>query len=458
MDLYPQAERELGDALAIQRRIAAENPQAFRPDLADLLTESGVLQMVRRQNERCDSTVREALAIQRELLHTDPAKYTKAAVFSLTLLGRVQCDMDRCDNGEALYLEALSMYRSGPTPNAPCEEYGALLNAMALLQRRKGAETEALDYTREALAVARQMAAANPDANATHYANTLHNAASLQRAVRQLDSAIATELQAIAIVEQRMEKNPRHCTALLVTFLRGLSYHYYDQKRYGEAAKAARRSLAITRILAEDDPAAHSGELLEQLYAVASALWNDGQYDSADVYYLESLDRARKLAASDSANFRFTLPLALSLVAYDTHRERLQRSIALSLEALPLFRRLITEEPALQQHYLACCTRLSRYLIFAGRFVEAEAAVQEGVGLAGSPRWAVKNLAHSLLYQGKYELAKPFYEELRDIVTGDGTAIRDIMLADFDEFERAGITHPDVARVRALLTGKPESE
>ena len=58
----------------------------------------------------------------------------------------------------------------------------------------------------------------------------------------------------------------------------------------------------------------------------------------------------------------------------------------------------------------------------------------------------VKNYAHALLFQGKYEEAKAKYSKYKDNFLWNFS-----FLQDFDDLEKQGITHPDVEKIRTLL-------
>jgi hypothetical protein len=71
--------------------------------------------------------------------------------------------------------------------------------------------------------------------------------------------------------------------------------------------------------------------------------------------------------------------------------------------------------------------------------------------LNDSQEWINTNLALVLLYQGKYEEAKIIYLQLKDKPYGDAT-YGTTFLEDLEVLEKEGITHPDVAKIRKLLT------
>jgi hypothetical protein len=92
--------------------------------------------------------------------------------------------------------------------------------------------------------------------------------------------------------------------------------------------------------------------------------------------------------------------------------------------------------------------------LFEKKFQQAEASAQKGFKVDSTQIWIKKNLAHSLLYQSKYEEAKVLYLKYQDKPFPQDTTktFGVVFLKDLDELEKAGITHPDVAKIRKLLS------
>ncbi len=70
-----------------------------------------------------------------------------------------------------------------------------------------------------------------------------------------------------------------------------------------------------------------------------------------------------------------------------------------------------------------------------------------------------KNLAHALLFQGKYDEALSIYEYLKTKITKQGIHYSALCLADLNELESQGVTNKNVDKVRAFLSvGLSEAE
>jgi tetratricopeptide (TPR) repeat protein len=65
------------------------------------------------------------------------------------------------------------------------------------------------------------------------------------------------------------------------------------------------------------------------------------------------------------------------------------------------------------------------------------------------------NLAHGYLFDNQFDKAKAIYLENKDLKLLDsGQTFSEEVLDDFKEFEKAGVTHPDMEKIKALLTNQ----
>jgi tetratricopeptide (TPR) repeat protein len=103
---------------------------------------------------------------------------------------------------------------------------------------------------------------------------------------------------------------------------------------------------------------------------------------------------------------------------------------------------------------------LAWYYILSKKYSKSESATLTAIEIGQKNKieesqynWVYTNLAHSLLFQGKFEEAKKIYLEMKDKVYPQDTTktFRYFFLKDFDDLKQAGITHPDVSKIRELL-------
>ena len=100
---------------------------------------------------------------------------------------------------------------------------------------------------------------------------------------------------------------------------------------------------------------------------------------------------------------------------------------------------------------------LGWYQLFNRKPREAIAASLKALELSpNDPVMINGNLAHAYLFGNQFEKAKAVYLENRDAKLHDGRPFSQSVLDDFKEFQEAGITHPDMEKIKALLTTKTQ--
>jgi len=65
------------------------------------------------------------------------------------------------------------------------------------------------------------------------------------------------------------------------------------------------------------------------------------------------------------------------------------------------------------------------------------------------------NLAHGYLFDNQFDKAKAIYLENKDVKLPDyGETFSEAVMDDFKELQELSITHPDMEKIKALLTAK----
>ena len=93
----------------------------------------------------------------------------------------------------------------------------------------------------------------------------------------------------------------------------------------------------------------------------------------------------------------------------------------------------------------------SWYLLFALKFNEAEQSAKKGLAIDTSSTLIKKNLAHSLLFEGKYEDALKIYKDLKRLKNEEGKSYTTNCLEDLDILEKNGVTNKDISKIREFL-------
>ena len=100
---------------------------------------------------------------------------------------------------------------------------------------------------------------------------------------------------------------------------------------------------------------------------------------------------------------------------------------------------------------------LGWYQLFNRKPHESIAASLKALELSPDHAVMIKgNLAHGYLFDNQFEKAKALYLENKDAKLYNGGVFSQAVLDDFKELQDEGITHPDMEKIKALLTTKPE--
>lgn len=102
------------------------------------------------------------------------------------------------------------------------------------------------------------------------------------------------------------------------------------------------------------------------------------------------------------------------------------------------------------------CNNLAWNLLVSGTATEAEQVARHGIALNPANRYLITNLPHTLLLQGKTAEAISEYLKWADKPYNEYrfNTYRDAFLADFEEFEAAGLVIPGLEEVKKTLETK----
>ena len=174
------------------------------------------------------------------------------------------------------------------------------------------------------------------------------------------------------------------------------------------------------------------------------------RYSEAEQMYEESLEIRRKLAKDNPQVYESDIvSLYFSLVSLYDITSAYSKSYVLTEEMLPIIKGMYEREPERnKEDYSITIGSHSFCCMFNKEFTKAEQYAREGLEVDPTQTFIYSNLAPSLLFQGKYNDAEKIYKQYK-------TELKDSFLADFEEFEKAGIIpeiyKSDVEKIKQLL-------
>src|SRR6266540_2815264 len=158
-----------------------------------------------------------------------------------------------------------------------------------------------------------------------------------------------------------------------------------------------------------------------------------GDLDGAISDYNRGID----LNPKDSKAYSYRADVYSKKKQYDAAIKDIQKAVKL--------------DPKNGQYYLD----LGWYQLFNRKPREAIAASLKALELSPDDAVIIKtNLAHGYLFDNQLEKAKAIYLENKGAKLHDGRTFSQAVLDDFKEFQKAGITHPDMEKIKALLTSE----
>ncbi len=161
----------------------------------------------------------------------------------------------------------------------------------------------------------------------------------------------------------------------------------------------------------------------------------------------------RGLAKENPQKFLPQFADALNKYSWALYKHDLTRAIYFQEQAIQLYQQCMDSNFSYLPSNLAVSyARMARYQILNQKFDEAEKYARMCIKVENT-KMNHKNLAHSVLYNGKFREAEKIYVELKDQFCDCAvpTPFKTLFLNDFDEFEAAGVTHPDVKKIRKEL-------
>jgi tetratricopeptide (TPR) repeat protein len=169
-------------------------------------------------------------------------------------------------------------------------------------------------------------------------------------------------------------------------------------------------------------------------FSRAGAKFAGGDLDGA----ITDLDRVIELSGKEP------VPYA---VRGDFHAKKKQYAAAIKD-----VQKAIKLDPKDGDYYLS----LARYQLFNRKPREAIAASLKALKLSPDKAVIIKTkLADGYLFDNQFDKAKAIYLENKDAKLGDSKeTFSQVVLDDFNELQVAGITHPDMEKIKVLLTTK----
>ena len=375
-----EALASIKEAVAIQRDLAATRPDAFRPDLATSLNNLSNCFSELGRREEALAAIEEAVAIQRDLAATRPD-----LAGSLSNLSNRFSALGRREEALASNEEAVAIQRdlAAARPDAFRPDLARSLNNLSTHFSAHGRREEALAAIEEAVAILRDLAAARPDAFRPNLAGFLSNLSNCFSALGRREEAFASIEEAVAIQRDLAAARPASFCPDLAASLNNLSAHFSALGRREEALASIEEAVAIRRDLAAVRPDAFRPDFAGFLNNLSNRFAELGRREEALASIEEAVAIQRDLAAARPDTFRPDLAGSLNNLSthFSTHGRR-EEALASIEEAVAIQRDSAAARPdAFRPNLAGFLSNLSNCFSAHGRREEALAANEEAVAI-----------------------------------------------------------------------------
>jgi|GEM_PF-2661533 len=342
VDLHDEAERLLLPTLEGARRI--ESP----PLVGKCLFVLGEIHCALNRCQEAEREYGEALSIYRELAKKVPEKYLSYVANTLNNLANLHEDQNRYGEGEREYGEALSIYRelAEKVPEKYVSDVAMTLNNLGLLHWNRNHYAEAEREYVEALAIRRELAGEDPEKYLSDVAMTLDNLANLHEDQNRYDEGEREYGEALSICRELAEKIPEKYLPGVANTLNNLAILHNDQNRCEEAGREYGEALAIRRKLAEKVPEKYLPDVAMTLNNLGLLHENQNRNDEAEREFREALGIFRELAEKVPEKYLLYAALASNNLANLHHdQSRYEEAEREYGEALTIRRELAEKVP-----------------------------------------------------------------------------------------------------------------
>ncbi|MEN6426363.1 MAG: tetratricopeptide repeat protein [Phycisphaerales bacterium] len=227
-----EASQAYGEALAIYRQLATENPDVYLSLVAGVLTNLGILYNKQNQREEARQAYDEALTKQRQLAERRPEIYLPDVALTLNNLGVLCRNANRLDEALQKYEEALAIRRglAQVNPQMYQPDVAVTLGNLGLLYHKQSRIEEALQAYQEALTIYRGLTKTNPETHRPNLAWILHNLGNLYRDQKRWDEARQACEEALRIRYELTKVDPEVYWSEVGTTVVDLMMVNYHQK------------------------------------------------------------------------------------------------------------------------------------------------------------------------------------------------------------------------------------
>jgi len=450
-----EAEKFYLRSLEIYERLAKNNPAQFEPDLARMVMNLGNFYYTNQKIAEAEKFYLHSLEIREQLAKNNPAQFEPDLARTAMNLGIFYKTAQKMAEAERFYLHSLEIYER-LAKNNPAQFEPDLAKAVMNLgnfyyTNQKMAEAE--KFYLHSLETYERLAKNNPAQFEPDLAMTVMNLGNFYSDVQKMAEAEKFYLRSLEIYGRLAKNNPAQFEPDLAMTVMNLGIFYKTIQKIAEAEKFYLRSLETYERLAKNNPAQFEFDLARMATNLGNFYSDVQKMAEAEKFYLRSLETYERLAKNNPAQFEpYLATTVMNLGNFYATVQKMAEAEKFYLRSLEIRERLAKNNPAQFEPELAqICGNMSFFYLFVMKFSEAQVAAERVLIIDPTQNWMRGNLGHSWLLRGDWDKAKQAYEQYISIGDPTPAEAKAYLLQDWDDLEKAGVMHPDMAKARAWV-------
>ena len=323
------------------------------------------------------------------------------------------------------------------------------LNTLAniLINNNKYIESEQLLI--EAQIIARKRTNAGLFESQSSLATTLNTFGMLYSATQRYSDAEGVLKEALTINENLAADNNQPHTSSLASSYGRLGVLYGQQQLWNQAEAMLLKAIPLQQQIS-DTTMDTNGYFLADLYYCLGFVYLATERWSESIAALQHALSIRCIFyEKDTTRFALSVAQAHEMlsVAY-TMAKDWYKAKNNTIKAIELYKTPTKQTAQYRSNIAALTGNLSFMTLMSKNFIQAERYAREALAIDSTLLWIYKNLAASLLFQGKYADAEKICRQYK-------SELKEDFLDDFKEFSKAGVIpkeyKEDVERFREIL-------
>ncbi|MHA2001214.1 MAG: tetratricopeptide repeat protein [Promethearchaeota archaeon] len=408
---------------------------------APILVTLGNLYADLNRFEEAEPAYVEALEIYRTLAGKNPETYNVNVATTQNNLGILYMNLKRFEEAESAYIEALKIRKelAGKNPEAYNVDVAMTQNNLGILYRQVGRYEEAESAYTEALEIRKELAGKNPEDYNADVAMTQNNLGALYWVLKRFEEAEPAYVEALEIYRALAGKNPETYNADVATTQNNLGILFKNLKRFEEAESASTETLEIYRALAGKNPEAYNASVANTQIILGILYLELKRFEEAETTNIEAMEIYRALACKNPEIYNASVAMTQNnLGILYMNLKRFEEAETAYLEALEIRKELAGKNPK------------------AYNVSVAESQDNIGILYKNLKRFEEAETANIEALEIRKELADKNPEAYNTSVAKSQNNLG-VLYADLKRFEEAEPAYIEVLKIyRALASKNPE--